>query len=426
MVAKRLDQHIDYNKLADPLQSAYRVGHSTETALVKVQADITSMLDDGGMVVLVMLDLSSAFDTLDHDIMLDRLEHMFGIQGQALGWIRSYFQGRTQCVNVDGSKSGCVELHFAVPQGSILGPKKYTYYSKPIGNIIKHHNMDYMIYADDSQIYIVIRPSTIYVTIGRVEQLVSEIQKWMEENMLKLNEDKTEVLLIAPPRKQHYLNNITFTFGSSTITPSQKIKNLGCWWNATFTMDTQVDYIVRICNFQLRKINRIKKYLTPAAVKTLVQSLVISRLDYGNAMFAGAQDYLIKKLQRVQNTAARVITGLGKYDHITMTLYELHWLPVEKRIQFKILLLTFKALNGLAPSYISDLLVLFSQPRHLRSRGQSHLAPPHTKRGYGDRCFTVVAPQLWNEIPDSVKFVANVGAFKCQLKTHLFRIAYNC
>ena len=143
-------------------------------------------------------------------------------------------------------------------------------------------------------------------------------------------------------------------------------------------------------------------------------------------MFAGAQDYLIKKLQRVQNTAARVITGLGKYDHITMTLYELHWLPVEKRIQFKILLLTFKALNGLAPSYISDLLVLFSQPRHLRSRGQSHLAPPHTKRGYGDRCFTVVAPQLWNEIPDSVKFVANVGAFKCQLKTHLFRIAYNC
>ena len=85
------------------------------------------MLDDGGMVALIMLDLSSAFDTLDHDVMLDRLEHMFGIEGSALGWIRSYFQGRTQCVSVDGSKSSRVELTFAVPQGSILGPKNYTY-----------------------------------------------------------------------------------------------------------------------------------------------------------------------------------------------------------------------------------------------------------------------------------------------------------
>ena len=147
VVAKRLDQHICFNELADSLQSAYRAGHSTETALVKVQADITSMLDDGGMVALIMLDLSSAFDTLDHDVMLDRLEHMFGIQGSALGWIRSYFQGRTQCVSVDGSKSSRVELTFAVPQGSILGPKKYTYYSRPIGNIIKDHNMDYICYA---------------------------------------------------------------------------------------------------------------------------------------------------------------------------------------------------------------------------------------------------------------------------------------
>ena len=213
----------------------------------------------------------------------------------------------------------------------------------------------------------------------------------MEENLLKLNEDKTEILLIEPPRKQHHLNN---TFGGSTIVPSDKIKNLGCWWNTTFSMDTQADYIARICNYQLRKTNQIKRYLTPAALKTLVQSLVISRLDYGNAMFAGAQNYIIEKLQRVQNTAARVISGLRKYDHITMTRYELHWLPVDRRIEFKILMLTYKALNGLAPWYISDLLVYYSQSRELRSRGQTHLVVPRTRKGYGDRCFTIVAPQL--------------------------------
>ena len=201
-----------------------------------------------------MLDLSASFDTLDHVIMLERLEHIFGIQGLALSWISSYFQRRTQCVDVDGSKSSRVELHFAVPQGPILGPKKYTYYSKPIGNIIKNHNMDYMVYADNSQIYIVFRPSTIYITIDHVERCVCEIQKWMEENLLKWNKDKTEVLMIAPLKKQHHLNNINFTFGSSTIIPSQKIKNLGCWWNTAFTIDTQADYIVRICNVILKHI----------------------------------------------------------------------------------------------------------------------------------------------------------------------------
>ena len=196
--------------------------------------------------------------------------------------------------------------------------------------------MDYMCYADDSQIYIVIRPSTLYITISRVERCICEIQKWMEENLLKLNEDKTEILLIAPPRKQHHLNNITFTFGGSTIVPSDKIKNIGCWWNTTFSMDTQADYIVRICKYKLRKVNRIKRYLTPAALKTLFQSLVISRLDYGNTIF------------------------------------------MEMR----------------------------------------------TRKGYGDRCFTIVAPQLWNNLPDSLKCAPTVNAFRSQLKTHLFTIAY--
>ena len=116
-------------------------------------------------------------------------------------------------------------------------------------------------------------------------------------------------------------------------------------------------------------------------MKTLVQSLVISRLDYGNALLAEAPDYIIKRLQRVQNMAARVVTGLRKYDHITEARYELHWLPVDKRIDFKILLLTYKALNGLAPGYLSDLLVHYSQGRSLRPRELIELVEPRTQRG---------------------------------------------
>ena len=143
-------------------------------------------------------------------------------------------------------------------------------------------------------------------------------------------------------------------------------------------METQVNSVVRSCYFQLRKIRRIKRYLTQDALKTLVQSLVISRLDYGNALLAGAPGTIVKKLQRVQNMAARLITGLRKYDHITSTMYELHWLPVDRRIEFKVLLLTYKGLNGSAPGYISDLLDSQALNRSLRPRGDCLLSPHYT------------------------------------------------
>ena len=161
-------------------------------------------------------------------------------------------------------------------------------------------------------------------------------------------------------------------------------------------------------------------------MKTLVQSLVISRLDYGNALLAEAPDYIIKRLQRVQNMAARVVTGLRKYDHITEARYELHWLPVDKRIDFKILLLTYKALNGLAPGYLSDLLVHYSQGRSLRPRELIQLVEPRTQRGYGERCFSVAAPKVWNKLPIELRNAPSVQSFKCQLKSHLFCKAHNC
>ena len=128
----------------------------------------------------------------------------------------------------------------------------------------------------------------------------------------------------------------------------------------------------------------------------------------------------------MQNMAARVVTGLRKYDHITEACYELHWLPVDKRIDFKILLLTYKALNGLAPGYLSDLLVHYSQGRSLRPRELIELVEPHTQRGYGERCFSVVAPKVWNKLPTQLRNAPSVQSFKCQFKSHLFCKAYNC
>ena len=159
------------------------------------------------MAILLMLDLSAAFDTIDHSIMLQRRQQMFGVKAEALDWIRSYLTRRTQRVDVKGAKSEPKVLTYALPQGSVLGPQGYPLYSKPIGNIVRAHGLEYHCYADDSQIYIVIKRSTITDTISPVEACVSDIQQWMEKNLLKLNE-KPEVLLISSKRNNNNNNNI--------------------------------------------------------------------------------------------------------------------------------------------------------------------------------------------------------------------------
>ena len=155
IVAARLEAHLHSNSLYDEVQSAYRTGHSTATALIRFHHDLTLTLDRNCCAVLLMLDLSAAFDTIDHSILLRRLEHSYGISDSALLWFRSYLEGRTLR---DSVHSNYIQLNFGVSQGSVLGPRLYCMFSKPIGEICKRHSMLYHCYADDSLVYLVIEP----------------------------------------------------------------------------------------------------------------------------------------------------------------------------------------------------------------------------------------------------------------------------
>ena len=182
----------------DPLQSAYRDKHSTETALIKVQNDILSALDAGSSAILLMLDLSAAFYTIDHDLLLSQLCNVYGITGNALDWFRSYLTGRIQRVVIENAVSGDQELGFGVPQGSVLGPKIYCMYTKPVSDIIQRHGLSHHSYADDTQLYMTMDHSNNNWRDGlaRIQLCVSEIREWMNQNMLKLNDDKTELISV--------------------------------------------------------------------------------------------------------------------------------------------------------------------------------------------------------------------------------------
>ena len=181
VVSIRLQKYLNENGLQDSFQSAYREMHSVETALLRVQNDILTEMDKGNVVGLILLDLSGAFDTVDHSILEDRLQ-LTGIGGKALLWFISYLSHRSQAVCVRSSTSKAISLNFSVPQGSVLGPQLFKIYTLPLRDIIKRHHLDYHIYADDTQIYLSCPPvqAEMNTWIARIEACISDIRRWMQ------------------------------------------------------------------------------------------------------------------------------------------------------------------------------------------------------------------------------------------------------
>ena len=188
------------------------------------------------------------------------------------------------------------------------------------------------------------------------------------------------------------------------------------------TMSEHVQTTVRNAFYKIREISYYRKFLTTSATKTLIHAYVTSRLDYCNGLLYDLPKDITKKLQYVHNTAAKLVTLGRKYDSATPILKELHWLPIEFRIKFKILIQVFKSLNNLAPKYLSDKLVILNGPRVASDKILE--IPKVNGKTYGDRAFSVAGPRLWNKLPRELRTHTKLDAFKRDLKTHLFKQAF--
>ncbi len=412
------------NGLLDPDQSAYQQYHSTETVLLKVGNDVLVGIDSDHLVALILVDLSSAFDTVKHAIMLHRLHTYLGISGTALEWFRSYLSNRKQTVIINGASSTPRDLKYGVPQGSVLGPFLFSIYLLPLREILLKHGIPYKLYADDNQIYIIFeRREGVQANLA-LKLAVHDARQWLIENFQKVNDSKTELLLISsmhqPPAEFP-----EFTVGDEVIVPADSVRNLGFIFDSHMRFDRHITSVVQASFCNLRDLYRIRPYIPQDSLETLVHSFITSRVDYCNSLLYGLPKKQINRLQAVQNSAARLVTFTHKFDHITPVLMELHWLRVPQRIIFKILLFTFKCLHKLAPAYLQDLLT-WRQPNGLRSDNKLLLHVPKSRLvTYGDRAFSVAAPKLWNALPLSVKSNISLCKFKRDLKTYLFNESYN-
>jgi len=315
-----------------------------------------------------------------------------------------------------------------VPQGFTIGPKQFLKYAGPIALIARKYGLEFHGYADDSQMSIKFKPKdncTKQEAIRRVQQCVAEIKLWMGENYLKLNEDKTELIIIQKDRET-LIDSICLL--DCNINATKSAKNLGVIFDSNLTMELQINAVTKKAFSEIRNISRIRKYLNQDATQRLVQAYVVSKVDYCNSLLVGVAKKHLNKLTRVQHVAARLITRTrrGEVDTIII-MKSLHWLPIPERITYKILIITFKAFHGIAPKYLCDLINLHRPTRNLRSGNQNQLDQPNTRlKGFGDRAFAKCAPVLWNKLPVHLRKKENLDDFKKCLKTHLFSAAYKC
>ncbi|XP_060793313.1 uncharacterized protein LOC132896480 isoform X1 [Neoarius graeffei] len=239
----------------------------------------------------------------------------------------------------------------------------------PLGDIIHKHWISFHCYADDTQLYVSAKPDKRH-QLNRIKECVKDIRHWMLINFLLLNSDKTEVLVLGPHAARSKFSDYTVTLDGLSVSSHAAVKDLGVIIDPSLSFKTHIDNITQIAFFHLRKIAKIRNLMSLHDAEKLVHAFVTSRLDYCNALLSRCSNKCINKLQLVQNAAAKVLTRTRKYDHITPVLSTLHWLPIKFCIDYKVLLLTFKTLNGLAPQYLSELLLLYDPPRLLSRPGQ--------------------------------------------------------
>jgi hypothetical protein len=412
------------------LQSAYRPGQSTETAMLKVISDIIDAADQQKVTLLSLLDMSAAFDTVDFQILLKRMEITYGIGGKVLEWFASFLSDRTQIVSFAGNRSAATTLTCGVPQGSVLGPLLFVLYAADVMNIAQSHGIHVHTYADDMQTYISCRADDQQSAVTRLLACIAEVNRWMSSNRLKLNADKTEFIWLGTRQQLSKLSSQPLAVGSQHITPVHCARDLGVILDDKLTLDAHARNVARSCFYQLRQLRTVQRSLTFVARQALVTAFIASRVDYCNAIFYGVAATTLRRLQACMNAAARLVTGVGKYEHITPVQRDiLHWLPIEHRVTFKIAVLAFDCVRGTCPAYFqgvcTPLSAITGRP-NLRSADHGDLHVPRTKTALGTRSFRIAAPTVWNSLPVYLRQSAiSRRQFRAGLKTHLFKIAYS-
>ena len=335
----------------------------------------------------------------------------------ALEWFRSFLTGRTQRVKIHSEYSDSIEVPCGTPQGSVLGPPLFNTNVRSQPKVFQHCKFNTSSFADDSNGRRTFALSfQFHIVKHEVVKCLKLIVEWSHSHFMKINPDKTEILLFYPPELHNEVLIRGVLFDDQCIRFSDCVKNVGVYLDKNLSMNIHINHVTSFCYKILKDIGSIKKNLEKDHLECLVHSVVSSILDYCNSLFLGLSKENLFKLQKVQNAAARLILGKRRRDSAREALRNLHWLNIESRVVFKTILLVFKVLRGTCPENIKLSYKSFNG----RQDDFLLLNTPTFKTKYGKRIFEYNGSRLWNALPYQMRVEEDVVQFKKNLKTMLF------
>lgn len=425
----RFVRHAETYSLFPARQSSYRQGYSTETAIVSVHNDLVRAVDEQRVTGLVLLDLSAAFDTVDHDILLSVLAQRFGVCGTPMSWFESYLSDRSQSFHVGGMMSTPRPVSCSVPQGSSAGPIEFIAYTEDVALLFDGMHVRHHLYADDMQAYISVPATDVPRARDVLQDCIGHVTSWCASRRLQLNASKTELIWFGSRANLSKLSSehLVLQVGADNIQPAASVRDLGVQLDSELKMTSHVSKVASVCFYHLRRLRQVRRLVGRDITAQLISAFVLSRLDYCNSVLAGLPHSTIRPLQRVLNAAARLVAGLRVHDHVTPALQQLHWLPIEFRIQYKLCLLMHLIHSNKAPQYLQDSVSTTSRSTRpgLRSADTALYVKPRTRTKFGERGFGFAGPASWNSLPTQLHSITNTATFKSKLKTELFARAYS-
>ena len=408
----QLTSYMNKNNRLTEYQSGNKAMHSCETLNVFMTDKALEAMDSKKLMLMVLLDLSKAFDSLKHATLLVKLPSL-GLSHSALEWFRSHLSERSQYVRIGSEVSALQNIVYGVPQGSILGPALFNIYLNGLPTIPRFSSLES--YVDDSKLYLSFPVRDLNTIVQQINEDLSLVASWCCHNHLLINPDKTKLLVMGTRQMLQTLPDFHITLLGKEIAPTASARDLGVQVDATLSYNEHVTNITSTCMASLCEINRIKHLLDSRTSENVITSLVFSKLYFCSTVW---QDQCAEITEDPELCGQNPYRNKKVRKHITPVLNNLRWLSVPAMLALYDAILTFKCLRGLAPNYLSSRFNTRASVHGRNTRNKNMLDIPAFNTAAGQRSFTYRAVKCWNMLPEEINKCESLHSFKSKAKSH--------